>query len=121
MTAALRRLGFKRVFETSFAADLTVMEEAAELVHRIKTGGRLPMLTSCSPGWIKYVEEFHPDFVGNLPTCKSPQQMLGALIKNYAEREGIDPARIFSVGIMPCTAKNLSRRLHCGRRTANWG
>jgi NADH-quinone oxidoreductase subunit G/NADP-reducing hydrogenase subunit HndD len=108
MTAALRRLGFKRVFETSFAADLTVMEEASELVHRIQTGGRLPQLTSCSPGWIKYVEEFHPDFVGNLSTCKSPQQMLGALIKTYfADREGIDPANIFSVAVMPCTAQKF--------------
>jgi NADH-quinone oxidoreductase subunit G/NADP-reducing hydrogenase subunit HndD len=108
MTAALRRLGFARVFETSFSADLTVMEEAAELVHRIQTGGRLPMFTSCSPGWIKYVEEFYPDFVGNLSTCKSPQQMMGALIKSYyAEREGIDPANIFSVSVMPCTAKKF--------------
>jgi len=108
MTAALRRLGFNRVFETSFSADLTVMEEASELVHRIRTGGRLPMLTSCSPGWIKYVEEFHPDFVGNLSTCKSPQQMLGALVKTcFAEREGLDPARIFSVSVMPCTAKKF--------------
>jgi NADH-quinone oxidoreductase subunit G/NADP-reducing hydrogenase subunit HndD len=108
MTAALRRLGFQRVFETSFAADLTVMEEAAELVHRIRTGGRLPQLTSCSPGWIQYVEEFHPDFVGNLSTCKSPQQMLGALIKShFAQREGLDPARIFSVSVMPCTAKKF--------------
>ena len=106
MTAALRRLGFNRVFETSFAADLTVMEEAAELVHRVQTGGRLPMFTSCSPGWTNYVEAFHPDFMGNLSTCKSPQQMLGALIKSYfAEREGIDPDRIFSVAVMPCTAK----------------
>jgi iron-only hydrogenase group A len=112
MTAALRRLGFKRVFETSFSADLTIMEEASELVQRIQTGGRLPMLTSCSPGWIKYVEEFHPDFVGNLSTCKSPQQMMGALIKTYfAQKEGIDPAQIFSVSAMPCTAK----KFECGR------
>ena len=112
MTAALRRLGFKRVFETSFSADLTIMEEASELIQRITTGGRMPMLTSCSPGWIKYVEEFHPDFVGNLSTCKSPQQMMGALIKSYfAEKEGLDPARIFSVSVMPCTAK----KFECGR------
>ncbi len=108
LNAMLRRLGFDRVFDTSFSADLTVMEEAAELVHRIKTGGPLPLLTSCSPGWIKYVEEFHPDFVGNLSTCKSPQQMLGALIKSHlAEREGRDAADIYSVAIMPCTAKKF--------------
>ncbi|MGD8451750.1 MAG: NADH-dependent [FeFe] hydrogenase, group A6 [Phycisphaerae bacterium] len=108
LTAALRRLGFERVFETSFAADLTVMEEASELIYRIKTGGRLPLLTSCSPGWIKYVEEFAPDFVGNLSTCKSPQQMLGALVKTfYAEQQGLDPAKIYSVAVMPCTAKKF--------------
>lgn len=108
LNAMLRRLGFDRVFDTSFSADLTVMEEAAELVHRIRTGGPLPLLTSCSPGWIKYVEEFHPDFVGNLSTCKSPQQMLGALIKSYlAEREGRDAVDIYSVAVMPCTAKKF--------------
>lgn len=117
MTAALRRLGFKRVFDTAFSADLTVMEEASELAHRIKTGGRLPQFTSCSPGWIKYVEEFHPDFVGNLSTCKSPQMMMGALIKShYAEREGLDPRKIFSVSIMPCTAKKFeANRPEMGR------
>lgn len=117
MTAALRRLGFQRVFETSFSADLTVMEEAAELVHRLRTGGPLPLLTSCSPGWIKYVEEFHPDFVGHLSSCKSPQQMLGALIKTfYAEQMGLDPARIYSVAVMPCTAKKFEAgRVELGR------
>jgi NADH-quinone oxidoreductase subunit G/NADP-reducing hydrogenase subunit HndD len=108
MTAALRRLGFKRVFDTSFSADLTIMEEASELVHRISTGGKLPMMTSCSPGWIKFVEEFYPDYIDNLSTCKSPQQMLGAVIKSYfAQQEGIDPKKIFSVSIMPCTAKKF--------------
>ncbi len=108
MTAAFRKLGFSRVFDTSFSADLTIMEEASELVQRITTGGKLPMFTSCSPGWIKFVEQFYPDYVGNLSTCKSPQQMLGSIIKNYyAEKEGIDPARIFSVSIMPCTAKKF--------------
>ncbi len=108
MTAAMRQLGFKRVFDTSFTADLTIMEEASELVHRVQTGGALPMLTSCSPGWIKYVEEFHPDFIANLSTCKSPQQMMGALIKSFfAQREGIDPKKIFSVSVMPCTAKKF--------------
>ncbi len=108
MTAALRRMGFDRVFDTSFSADLTIMEEAAELVHRITNGGKLPMMTSCSPGWIKFVEQFYPQLIGNLSTCKSPQQMLGAVIKHYwAQREGIDPRNVFSVSIMPCTAKKF--------------
>jgi NADP-reducing hydrogenase subunit HndD len=108
MTAALRRLGFDRVFETSFAADLTIMEEASELVSRLRDGGPLPMLTSCSPGWIKYVEQFHPQYIPNLSSCKSPQQMLGALTKTwYAEREKLDPERIFSVAVMPCVAKKF--------------
>jgi len=108
MTAALRRLGFDQVFETSFAADLTIMEEASELVHRIKTGGALPMMTSCSPGWIKYVEQFHPDLIPNLSTCKSPQQMLGAVIKSWwAPRQNLDPEKVYSVAVMPCTAKKF--------------
>lgn len=108
MTAALRRLGFDRVFDTSFAADLTIMEEASELVHRLLNGGKLPMMTSCSAGWIKYVETFYPELLGNLSTCKSPQQMMGAVIKSYfAQREDIDPKRIFSVSVMPCTAKKF--------------
>ena len=108
MTAALRQVGFDRVFDTSFSADLTIMEEASELAHRVANGGVLPMMTSCSPGWIKFVEQFYPDFIPNLSTCKSPQQMLGALIKSfYAGREGIDPRTIFSVSIMPCTAKKF--------------
>ena len=108
MVAALRRLGFQRVFDTSFTADLTIMEEGSELVHRITSGGVLPMLTSCSPGWIKFVEEFYPDFIPNLSTCKSPQQMMGAIIKSFfAQREALDPARIVSVSIMPCTAKKF--------------
>lgn len=108
MTGTFRRLGFDRVFDTSFAADLTIMEEGSELVHRLTNGGKIPMLTSCSPGWIKFVEQFYPDMLGNLSTCKSPQQMMGAIIKSYyAEREGIDPKNIFSVSIMPCTAKKF--------------
>ena len=108
MVAALRSVGFKRVFDTSFTADLTIMEEGSELVHRIKTGGVLPMMTSCSPGWIKFVEQFYPEMIPNLSTCKSPQQMMGALIKSFvAEREGVEPRRIFSVSIMPCTAKKF--------------
>jgi iron-only hydrogenase group A len=108
MTAALRRLGFRKVFETSFSADLTIMEEASELAQRLEKGGPLPMMTSCSPGWIKFVEQFYPELTPHLSTCKSPQQMLGAIIKSYfAEREGIDPSRIFSVALMPCVAKKF--------------
>ena len=108
LVAVLRRLGFKRVFDTSFSADLTIMEEASELVQRITGGGPLPMMTSCSPGWIKFVEQFYPELIPHLSTCKSPQQMLGAVIKSFfAEREKIDPAKIFSVAIMPCTAKKF--------------
>lgn len=117
MHAAMRRLGFKRVFDTSFSADLTIMEEGSELVHRIKNGGVLPMFTSCSPGWIKFVETFYPEFLPNLSTCKSPQQMLGAVIKTYyAEREDLDPRQIFSVSVMPCTAKKFeASRAEMGR------
>jgi iron-only hydrogenase group A len=108
MVAALRRIGFDRVFDTSFTADLTIMEEASELAHRIQTGGTLPMFTSCSPGWIKFIEQFYPELIPNLSTCKSPQQMMGAIIKSYfAEREKIDPSNIVSVSIMPCTAKKF--------------
>jgi len=108
MTAAMRALGFDRVFDTGFAADLTIMEEASELVSRVTSGGTLPMMTSCSPGWIKYVEQRHPDFINNLSTCKSPQQMMGAVIKSfYAKQQNLDPKEIFSVSIMPCTAKKF--------------
>jgi iron-only hydrogenase group A len=108
MTAALRTLGFKRVFDTSFTADLTIMEEASELVKRIKEGGALPMMTSCSPAWIKFVEQFYPDMVDNLSTCKSPQQMMGAVIKHYyAQKNGINPEDVFVVSVMPCVAKKF--------------
>ena len=108
MTAALRRLGFDRVFDTAFSADLTIMEEASELVHRIKTGGPLPLLTSCSPGWVKFLEQFYPEFIRNISSCKSPQQMMGAIIKSFfAEKENIPPEKIYSVSIMPCTAKKF--------------
>ncbi|MEW6334829.1 MAG: NADH-dependent [FeFe] hydrogenase, group A6 [Thermodesulfobacteriota bacterium] len=108
MVAALRRIGFDRVFDTSFTADLTIMEEASELAQRISNGGALPMFTSCSPGWIKFMEQFYPDYLPNLSTCKSPQQMMGAIVKSYfAEREKLDPAGIVSVSIMPCTAKKF--------------
>ena len=105
---ALRRLGFAWVFDTAFTADLTIMEEASELAHRIATGGALPMMTSCSPGWVKFVEQFYPELIPNLSTCKSPQQMLGAVVKTFlADRLGVDPDRLYSVAIMPCTAKKF--------------
>lgn len=108
MIAALRRLGFDKVFDTNFTADLTIIEEGNELLKRVKEGGKLPMITSCSPGWIKFCEHFYPDLVDHLSTCKSPQQMFGALAKTYyAEFAGIDPKDIVSVSIMPCTAKKF--------------
>ena len=108
MAAALRRLGFDKVFDTNFSADLTIMEEANEFLDRVKNGGTLPMITSCSPGWIKYCEHYFPDMTDNLSTCKSPQQMFGATLKTYyAEKMGIDPAKIVSVSVMPCTAKKF--------------
>nr|WP_326167782.1 NADH-dependent [FeFe] hydrogenase, group A6 [uncultured Lachnoclostridium sp.] len=108
MAAALRRIGFDKVFDTDWAADLTIMEEATELLQRIQNGGVLPLITSCSPGWIKYCEHYFPDMTENLSSCKSPQQMFGAMLKTYfAEKEGIDPAKIVSVSVMPCTAKKF--------------
>ncbi len=108
MVSALRRLGFDAVFDTDLAADMTIVEEANELVERLKKGGTLPMITSCSPGWVNYCEHYYPEFVENLSTCKSPQQMFGALTKTwYAKRMGLDPKDIFVVGIMPCTAKKF--------------
>lgn len=108
MTQALKRLGFDKVFDTDFGADLTIMEEATELLSRIKNGGVLPMFTSCSPGWIKYVEHNFPELIPNLSTCKSPMQMEGAIIKSYyAEKAGIDPKNIVVVAVMPCVAKKF--------------
>ena len=108
MVAALRRLGFDKVFDTDFAADLTIVEEANELVERIKNGGVLPMITSCSPGWVKFCEYYYPDMIAHLSSCKSPQQMAGAVIKTYyAEKAGIDAKDIVSVSVMPCTAKKF--------------
>ena len=108
MVAALRRLGFDKVFDTNFAADLTIMEEANELVERIQNGGVLPMITSCSPGWVKYCEHYFPDMIPNLSSCKSPQQMFGAVAKTwYAKQLGIDPKDMVVVSVMPCTAKKF--------------
>jgi len=108
MVAALRRLGFDKVFDTDFAADLTIMEEATEFLDRVKNGGKLPLITSCSPGWVKYCEHYFPDMTENLSSCKSPQQMFGAVAKTYyAEKMGIDPKDIVMVSIMPCTAKKF--------------
>ncbi len=110
MAAALRRLGFDKVFDTDFAADLTIMEEGYELIGRIKNGGTLPMITSCSPGWIKFCEHNYPEFLDNLSSCKSPHEMMGAVVKSYyAEKAGIDPKDIFVVSVMPCTAKKFER------------
>ena len=110
MAAALRRLGFDKVFDTQFSADLTIMEEGTELLHRVKDGGVLPMFTSCSPGWVKFCEQFYPEFIPNLSTCKSPQEMFGAVAKTYyAEKNGIDPKDIFVVSIMPCTSKKYEK------------
>jgi len=108
MTSALRLLGFDRVFDTDFAADLTIMEEGYELIQRIKEGGVLPQLTSCSPGWIKFIEHFYPELLPNVSSCKSPQQMFGAVAKTYfAEQAGVDPAKMKVVSIMPCVAKKF--------------
>ena len=108
MVAALRRLGFDKVFDTDFGADMTIVEEATEFVDRVKNGGVLPMITSCSPGWVKFAEYYYPDLLDHLSSCKSPQQMTGAIIKTYyAEKNGLDPKDIVVVSIMPCTAKKF--------------
>ena len=108
MVAALRRLGFNKVFDTNFGADLTIVEEAHELVERINNKGVLPMITSCSPGWVKFCEYFYPNMIDHLSSCKSPQQMTGAMIKTYyAEQAGLDPNNIVVVSVMPCTAKKF--------------
>jgi len=108
MTSALKQIGFNYVFDTSFSADLTIMEEATELVHRITEKGALPMITSCSPAWIKFAETFYPELLPNVSSCKSPQQMLGSMIKNYwAPKMNIPSEKIFSVSVMPCTAKKF--------------
>jgi len=108
MVAALKKLGFDGVYDMNLTADLTIMEEATEFLGRVKNGGALPMITSCSPGWIKFCEHYYPDFVDNLSTCKSPQQMFGAVVKTYyAQKMGWDPKDIFFVSAIPCTAKKF--------------
>jgi NADH-quinone oxidoreductase subunit G/NADP-reducing hydrogenase subunit HndD len=108
MVAGLKRLGFDRVLDTNFTADVTIMEEATEFLHRLEKNQNMPMITSCSPGWINFMEMFYPDLIQHHSSCKSPQQIFGALVKTYyAEKENIDPAKIVSVSIMPCTAKKF--------------
>jgi len=108
MVAALRRLGFDKVFDTDFGADLTIIEEANELLDRVKNGGALPLITSCSPGWVKFCEYYYPELLPNVSSCKSPQQMTGAMIKTYyAQKNNIDPKNIVVVSVMPCTAKKF--------------
>ena len=110
MVAALKRLGFKKVFDTNYSADLTIMEEAAELMHRIKENGVLPMITSCSPGWVNYAEYYYGDLLDHLSSCKSPHEMFGAILKSYyAEKNNIDPKDVFVVSVMPCTAKKYEK------------
>jgi NADH-quinone oxidoreductase subunit G/NADP-reducing hydrogenase subunit HndD len=111
MVAALRRIGFDKVFDTQFTADLTIMEEGSELLARLTKGGVLPMITSCSPGWVNFIEYFYPSLLPHLSTCKSPQQMFGAIAKTYyAEKAGLDPATMRLASIMPCTAKKHEAR-----------
>ena len=110
MVAALKRLGFKKVFDTNFAADLTIMEEATELLDRVNNGGKLPMITSCSPGWVNYAEYNYGDLLPHLSSCKSPHEMFGAILKSYyCEKNDIDPKDMFVVSIMPCTAKKSEK------------
>ena len=111
MVTALKRLGFDKVFDTNTGADFTIMEEANEFIDRFSNKGVLPMITSCSPGWVKYIEMNYPELLPHLSTCKSPHQMFGALLKTYyAEKEGIDPNKIYVVSVMPCIAKKFERQ-----------
>ena len=110
MVTALKRMGFDKVFDTNTAADLTIMEEANELIERLTKGGTLPMITSCSPGWVRYIEMNYPDLLEHLSSCKSPQEMFGAILKSYyAEKEGIDPSKMYVVSVMPCVAKKFEK------------
>ncbi|MEI6564752.1 MAG: NADH-dependent [FeFe] hydrogenase, group A6 [bacterium] len=121
MVTALRKLGFNRVFDTQFTADLTIMEEGTELLERLTKGGTLPMITSCSPGWISFIETFYPKLLKHLSSCKSPQQMFGSLAKSYyAEKVGIDPANMVVVSIMPCTAKKFEAHRPEMQSAAKW-
>ncbi len=121
MIAAMRRLGFKRVYDVNFGADLTIMEEGTELLGRIKNNGVLPMITSCSPGWVNYAEYNYEDLLPHLSSCKSPHQMQGAIIKSYwAEQNGIKPEDIFVVSVMPCTAKKYERQRDQMKVNGNW-
>ncbi len=111
MVTALKNLGFDKVFDTDFGADVTIMEEGTELINRIKNGGKLPLITSCSPGWVKFCEHNFPDFLDNLSSAKSPHEMFGAILKSYyAEKMGIDPKDIYVVSVMPCTAKKFEAK-----------
>ena len=111
MVAAIRRLGADAVFNMDLTADLTIIEEAHELLERLKSGGTLPMFTSCCPAWVKFLEHYYPDMLPHLSSCKSPQQMFGALLKSYyCQKYGIDPEKLFVVSVIPCTAKKKSRR-----------
>ncbi|MDR1922580.1 MAG: [FeFe] hydrogenase, group A [Candidatus Adiutrix sp.] len=111
LVSALKRLGFDKVFDTDFSADVTIMEEGHEFLHRLSNGGKLPMITSCSPGWVNFMEVFYPDLLPHLSTCKSPQQMFGALAKTYYPNAyGVDPAKVTVVSIMPCTAKKFESK-----------
>ena len=111
MVTALKRLGFDKVFDTNTGADFTIMEEANEFIERVQNNGVLPMITSCSPGWVKYIEMNYPELLPHLSTCKSPHEMFGALIKTYyANKEGIDPKKIYVVSVMPCIAKKFERQ-----------
>ena len=111
MVTALRKLGFDKVFDTNTGADLTIVEEANEFIERFKNKGTLPMITSCSPGWVKYIEMNYPEILDHLSTCKSPHEMFGAILKSYyAEKQGIDPKKIFVVSVMPCIAKKFERQ-----------
>jgi len=110
MVSALRRIGFDSVFDTSFGADVTIMEESTEFMKRMQTGGKLPIFTSCCPSWVKFCEHYYPDLLDHLSSCKSPTQMFGSVVKTYyAEKKGIDPKQIVSINVMPCTAKKFER------------
>jgi NADH-quinone oxidoreductase subunit G len=120
--AALRRLGFKTVFDTNFSADLTIMEEGSELVKRLTREGEIPLITSCCPAWVDYMEKYYADMIPNFSTAKSPQQMMGAMIKAYwAEKAGVDPGTVYSVSVMPCTAKKWETKRNDDMKSAGHG